>query len=87
MRAAACVRNTSGQPVYDIAIGLGEEVDQRWPVLMPEDEFVRPGLGTAFAIGERPVWVAFRDSADVCWRAMAHGQPAELPGEEGSGAR
>jgi len=77
MGAAACIRNTSGQPVYDIALGLGDREDQRWAVLMPGDEHVLPGLGTAFASGQRAVWAAFRDSAGIRWRTTAGGQFAE----------
>jgi hypothetical protein len=49
MRAAACIHNTSAQPIYDIVLGLGETGDQRWPVLLPRSELVRHGLGTDFA--------------------------------------
>lgn len=78
MRAAACIRDTSEQPVYDVALGLGEAQDKRWPVLMPGSEHVRPGLGTAFADGQRPVWAEFRDSAGIRWRADAMGQVSEV---------
>lgn len=83
MREAACIRNTSSQPVYDIALGLGETPKHHWPVLMPGSEHVRPGLGTAFITGQRPVWATFRDSAGNRWRAGAGGQLTELPGKPG----
>lgn len=82
MRAAACIRNTSNQPVYDVALGLGEAIEKCWAVLMPEGEHVRPGLGTPFADGTRPVWAEFRDSAGVRWRADAMGGLTELPEDE-----
>jgi hypothetical protein len=80
---AACIRNTSAQPVYDIVLGLGETGDQRWPVLLPGREVVRHGLGTDFAGGKRPVWATFRDSVGVRWRTAADGQldPC-IPGKE-----
>jgi hypothetical protein len=84
MRAAACIRNTSSQPVYDVALGLGETQDQRWPVLMPGDEHVTPGLGTAFANAQRPAWATFRDSAGIRWHTTADGQLTELPGKPGT---
>ncbi len=84
MRAAACIRNTSNQPVYDISLGLGETGDQHWPVLMPGHEHVRPGLGTAFASGQRSVSATFRDSAGLRWHTTADGQLRDLPGEPGT---
>lgn len=78
MRAAACIRNTSDQPVYDVALGLGEAHEKRWTVLMPQREHERPGLGTDFENGRRPVWVEFRDSAGVRGRADARGRLTEL---------
>lgn len=83
-RAAACIRNTSSQPVYDLMLGLGERGDQRLAVLMPEGTYVMPGLGTAFATGQRPVWAAFRDSAGLCWRTSMDGQLTELSDEPGA---
>jgi hypothetical protein len=77
MRKAACLRNTSAQPIYDIVIGLGERGEQRQPVLLPGDEFVLPGLGTAFISDVRRVWATFRDSAGVRWHTAADGQLAE----------
>jgi hypothetical protein len=87
-RAAACIRNTSSQPVYDLVLGLGERGDQRWAVLMPEGTYVMPGLGTAFATGQRPVWAAFRDSVGIRWLITTGGQLTELadqPGTTGTG--
>lgn len=78
MRPAACVRNTSSQPIYDLALGLGDGEDQRWPVLMPGDEVDRCGLGTSFASGERPVWATFRDANEVRWQITAGGKLTEL---------
>ena len=38
------------------------------------------GLGTDFAVGRRPIWITFRDSADVRWQAKSDGQLTPLPG-------
>lgn len=81
MRSAARLRNESALPVYDIMLGLAESADQHRQVLLPGKELTRPGLGTAFADGRRPVWAAFRDSAGIRWRITAYGQLAELPGD------
>jgi hypothetical protein len=83
MRAAACIHNTSAQPIYDIVLGLGETGDQRWPVLLPRSELVRHGLGTDFASGKRPVWATFRDSANVRWRTAGDGQLDDQPQHTG----
>lgn len=80
-RAAACIRNTSNQPVYDIALGHWKAQEKRWAVLMPGSEHVRPGLGTASADEQRPVWAEFRESADVRWWATATGELTELSGD------
>jgi hypothetical protein len=78
LRTAACVRNTSGQPVYDIELGLepGKGSERRWPVLMPGAEDQLPGLGTS----RRRAWIRFRDSAGVRWQATSDGQLTELQG-------
>lgn len=81
MREAVCIRNTSSQPVYDIVLGLGERSEQRWPVLMPASEHVRPGIGTDFITGRRSVWATFRDSLGNCWCAGADGKLTELQGK------
>lgn len=86
LRAAACIKNTSGQPVYDIVLGLGPGTGKgsaRWPVLMPGAEKERPGLGTGFAVEQRPgwqIWIKFRDSAGVRWEATSDGHLTELHG-------
>jgi hypothetical protein len=77
-RSAALVRNTSSQPVYDLTLGLGEAGDQRWPVLMPDKDVERVGLGTEFASGERPVWATFRDSSGIKWRITVGGELTEI---------
>jgi hypothetical protein len=69
--------------VYDIVLGLGERSDQRWAVLMSEDTHLMPGLGTAFATGQRLVWAAFRDSAGRRWRTTTDGQLTEFADEPG----
>jgi hypothetical protein len=82
LRALACIRNTSRQPVYDIELGLeagsGKGSDRRWPVLMPGAEEQLPGLGTGFDDGRKQIWIAFRDSAGVRWQATSDGQLTEL---------
>jgi len=84
LRAAACIKNTSGQPVYDIELGLGPRPgkgsERRWPVLMPDADDERPGLGTDSADGRRQIWITFRDSAGVRWQATSDGQHTELQG-------
>jgi hypothetical protein len=86
LRAAACIKNTSGQPVYDVVLGLGPGAGKgsaRWPVLMPGAEKERRGLGTGFAVDQRPgwpIWIKFRDSAGVRWQATSDGQLTELTG-------
>jgi hypothetical protein len=84
LRAAACIKNTSSQPVYDIELGLspgpGKGSEQRWPVLMPGADDQRPGLGTDFADGRRQTWITFRDSAGVRWQATSDGQLTEIQG-------
>jgi hypothetical protein len=84
LRAAACIKNTSGQPVYDIELGLGPGAgkgsERRWPVLMPGEAEQLPGLGTDFVAGRRPIWITFRDSAGVCWQATSDGRLTELQG-------
>ena len=64
LRLAACIRNTSNQPVYDIVLGLEEDMGHGKPVLLPNEEMVLPGLGIAFVKGEL-VWATFRDAAGV----------------------
>lgn len=84
LRAAACIKNTSGQPVYDILLGQGPTPgkggQQRWPVLMPGADDHWLGLGTGFADGRGQVWITFRDSEGVRWQATSDGQLTELQG-------
>jgi len=77
MRDAACLHNTSPRPIYDIVLGLGETVEQSRPVLLPGDQFVLTGPGTAFPSDAHEVWATFRDSAGVRWRTAADGQLTE----------
>jgi len=78
MRPAACIKNASSQPVYDIELGLGlgavPGTDRTLPVLMPGKDYELVGLGTDFTNGQRQIWVAFRDSAGTRWRATSEGQ-------------
>lgn len=67
MRDAVCVYNTSKQPVYEITLMLGNQADQRRPMLLPGETQVWDGLGTAYATGRRPLYIAFRDSAGIRW--------------------
>jgi len=68
LRPAACIRNTSRQPVYDIALVLGQVEDRRWTVLMPDEDLVTPGLGSKYGtvLGD-PVFVTFRDADGNRW--------------------
>jgi hypothetical protein len=83
MRWAACIKNASGQPVYDIELGIGLGIglgsDRSLPVLMPGKDYELAGFGTDFADG-RQIWITFRDSAGVRWRATSDGQLTELQG-------
>ncbi len=74
MRAAACVRNTSQQPVYDIRLGWGDGGQQTWPVMLPGEEHVFPGAGSMVADGTAPVWAEFRDTAGIRWRTTSTGK-------------
>ncbi|MGH3171820.1 MAG: hypothetical protein ACRDN0_38915, partial [Trebonia sp.] len=59
MRPAACIKNASEQPVYDIELGLGIGAggpDRRLPVLMPGKEYELAGFGSDFADGRRQIW-------------------------------
>jgi hypothetical protein len=80
MRLAACIKNASGQPVYDIQLGVGKGSDRSLPVLMPGADYELAGLGTDFADGRRRIWITFRDSAGVRWRATSDGQLTDLQG-------
>ncbi len=73
-RAAACVRNTSQQPVYDVSVGWGTSGQQRWPVLLPGAEHVIPGAGSSVADGTSAVWAQFRDAQGVDWRTTSTGE-------------
>jgi hypothetical protein len=77
MRDAACVYNTSKQPVYDITLILGGQGDQRRPTLLPGEAQVWDGLGTAYATGQRPLYISFRDSAGIRWLRRPDGDLTE----------
>jgi hypothetical protein len=47
---------------------------------MPGADYQLAGLGTDFADGRRQIWITFRDSASVRWRATSDGQLTELQG-------
>jgi hypothetical protein len=79
MRAAACLRNKSAQPVYNILLGWGDSGQQRQRVLLPGEEHIMPGVGSTVADGKLPVWAEFRDAAGVRWRTTSEGELAELP--------
>lgn len=82
MRPAACIKNASEQPVYNIELGLGigagKGSDRTLPVLIPGEDYELVGLGTDFADGGHQIWITFRDSAGVGWRATSDGQLSEL---------
>jgi hypothetical protein len=79
------IKNASGQPVYDIDLGLGigggNGSDRRLPVLMPGADYELVGLGTDFADGRRQIWITFRDSAGVRWRTTSDGHLTEVSGK------
>jgi hypothetical protein len=78
-RPAACVRNSSGQPVYDISVGWGRAGAETWPVLLPGDENAARGAGSDVARGIVPIRIEFRDASGVRWRATSEGELTELP--------
>lgn len=47
---------------------------------MPGVDVQQPGLGTDFAAGRRQVWMTFRDSTGVGWRAASDGPLTEIQG-------
>jgi hypothetical protein len=81
-QAAAFVRNTSRQPVYNISMGWGVTGQQRWPVLLPDGEHVIPGAGSSVGDGTVPIWIEFRDAAGVRWRATNRGELTDVPEPE-----
>src|SRR5712692_400616 len=72
-RAAACVRNTSQQAVYDVRLGWGTSGQHRWPVLLPGGECLIPGAGSSVADGTSAVWAEFRDAQGIRWRTSSTG--------------
>lgn len=82
LRAAACIKNTSHQPVYDIELWLegesGKRGERKWPVLMPDAFHQLPGLGTDFADGRRQIGIKFRDAVGARWQATSEGQLTEV---------
>jgi hypothetical protein len=60
---AACVRNTSRQPVYDVSVGWGSSGAGAWRVLLPDEENAIPGAGSSVADGTVPIRIEFRDAA------------------------
>ena len=79
MRSAACLRNTSQQPIYDVSLGWSTSGQHRWPVLLPGGEQIIPGAGSSVADGTVPVWAEFGDAAGNRWRTTSTGELAELP--------
>jgi hypothetical protein len=79
MRAAACLRNTSRQPVYNIRLGRGTTGEQTKLVLLPGEDHVILGAGSRVADGTSLVWAEFRDAHDVRWRTDSVGELKELP--------
>jgi hypothetical protein len=81
-RPAACVRNTSRQPVYDINVGWGSSFGAgTWRVLLPDEENAIPGAGSSVADGTAPIRIEFRDAAGVRWRTTSRGELTELHGQ------
>ncbi len=79
MRPAACLRNTSQQPIYDISPGWGTSEQHSRPVLLPGGEHIITGAGSSVADGTAPVWAEFRDAAGNRWRTTSTGELAERP--------
>lgn len=78
IRPAACLRNTSRQPIYRISLGWRATAEQSWPVLLPDSEHVIPGAGSTAADGTAPVWAEFRDATGNRWRTTSTGEQTEL---------
>jgi hypothetical protein len=79
IRPAACLRNTSRQPIYSISLGWGATSQQSWPVLLPGREHVVTGAGSAIADDTAPVWAEFQDASGIRWRTTSRGELAQLP--------
>lgn len=79
LRAAACLRNGSRQPIYDVSLGWGTSPQQRLAVLLPSKEYVISGAGTSVADGSAAIWAEFRDAAGNRWRTDSTGQLTEKP--------
>jgi hypothetical protein len=75
IRAAAFIRNSSSQPVYEISIGWAGTAQAAVPRLMPGQEYCVPGAGTSAADGTH---AEFRDAAGVRWRTTSAGDLKEL---------
>ena len=78
MRPAACLRNASHAPIYDVHLGWDKTAQSSREVLLPDQEHVIPGAGTVIADGKVPVWAEFRDCAGVRWRTTSRGKLTEL---------
>jgi hypothetical protein len=81
VRPAACLRNTSRQPIYHIKLGWGASGQQSWPVLLPDGEHVVRGAGSSVADGTAAVWAEFQDAAGICWRTTSLGELTEMPSQ------
>jgi hypothetical protein len=58
-RPAACIRNASQQPVYDVSVFWGGSPAGSLPFLLPGDEGVIRGAGSSVADGTVPMRIEF----------------------------
>jgi hypothetical protein len=71
----ARVKNSSKQPIYDLAVELPSGTEAL-PHLMPDSEQAFPGLGTNAAASTRGC--SFRDAAGLRWHTSGSGVSSEV---------
>jgi hypothetical protein len=78
---APYLRNSSRQPIYDLAVAWGGSAAASLPHLLPGDEYEIHGAGSAVANGAVPVQLKFRDANSVRWLTTSQGQLTEMPAD------
>ncbi len=76
-------KNTSEQPVYDIAVSWHGKVQLRRPALLPQRAYDKKIEGSSVKGVTIPVEMEFRDAHGTWWRATNRGQLTELCGMPG----
>jgi hypothetical protein len=82
------VRNTSEQPVYELAITWADAAVPM-PVVTSDGGPFMPGVENAFDVPglagtDIAVWLDFRDAAGLRWRTTSRGDITELPDPKAS---